>query len=461
MKKLFLIIGFLGIQYLAAQTFDDLIKNGDEFYSERNYPEAIKIFSQAIQKDPTQVKGYWYRGDSYFNQREYPQAIQDYTQAIKLDQKNWLFFKKRGDAYYNTDQFALAEKDYTQAIAFETTQSQPVLWLYRGDAYKKLQKNDLACQDYQTAHAKGDKTAPNYARELNCAWVQNIVETPCPSGEATVSQVEVEPFTGAIVISKGLSIKELEIKPEEGMGYITGAEFALDEPFVVKLKEPRGFCENQNQQAFFGGGFSLYNAQNQLVGSVADFYEKQTDGVETQYLKSLSMDLGFSKPSAVGENYRIKIRFFDKRGNAEILIDMPAKVSAKTQVSSSIKSTVSTLGLGIVSKSVEAEVQSLDIQLLGKGEKLKPFVQQANQKYSLNLYQVKNLNPKADFTLRWVNAKTGEIANEQKGKVGGQASQMQVNYSIPNLPQGSYWLWVKLQDQANHNWGVSIPVKIE
>ncbi|MCU0445155.1 MAG: tetratricopeptide repeat protein [Microscillaceae bacterium] len=461
MKKLVWFIWFWGVQYLSAQTFEELIKNGDEFYNERNYSEAAKIFSQAIQKDPKQAKGYWYRGDAYFNQREYSQAIQDYTQALQIEPKNWLFYKKRGDAYYNSDQFTLAEPDYTQAIGLETTRTQPVLWLYRGDTYKKLQKIDLACQDYQIAYTMGDKNAQSYAEELECAWAKSLPETPCPSGEAAISRVEVEPFTGAIIISKGLSIKELEVKPEDGVGYITAAEFGLDQPFVVKIKEPRGFCENHQQKAFFGGGFSLYDAEGKLLGSVADFYEKQTEGVETQYLKSLSMDLGFSKPSEVGKNYRVKMRFFDKRGNAELLIDMPVKLTAKTQMSSSIKSTVATLGLGIVSKSIETEVQSLDIQLVGKAEKFKPAQQTANQKYQLNLYNVKNLNPNADFTIRWVSEKTGEIAYEQKGKLSGNAQQMQVNYQTPNLAKGNYILWVKLQDQANQHWGASMPVRIE
>jgi tetratricopeptide (TPR) repeat protein len=461
MKKLIFSILFFGLNYLSAQTFDELIEKGDVFYNDRKYEDAAKLFTQAIQKDPKQVKGYWYRGDAYFNNRQYTIAIQDYSQAIQLEPKNWLFFKKRGDSYYNTDQFELSEKDYSQAIRLETSNSQPVLWLYRGDAYKKLQKNDLACQDYQKAAEMGDKNAQKYAQDLNCAWVKDLPEKPCPSGEASISQVEVEPFTGAVIISKGLTIKELEIKPEQGMGYVTAAEFALDESFVVRIKEPRGFCENNNSQAFFGGGFTLYDAQNQALGSVADFYEKQVDGVETEYLKSLTMTLGFSKPSEVGKNYRVKIRFFDKRGNGELFIDMPVKLTARTQVASNVKSSASILGLNIQTRSVETEVQSLDIQVVGKVEKLKTDKQASNQKYRLNLNEVKNLTPNADFTMRWVNAKTGEIVSQQVGKSTGNAKQMQINYTTQNLSSGEYWLWVKLQDKSNQSWGASIPVKID
>ena len=67
-----------------AQTFEEYMKLGDEFYAARNYKEAIFNFTLAIGLQPNSSKGYWYRGDCYRETKEYEKAITDYEIAVDL-----------------------------------------------------------------------------------------------------------------------------------------------------------------------------------------------------------------------------------------------------------------------------------------------------------------------------------------------------------------------------------------
>ena len=442
---------------LSAQTFDEILKKGDQFYEASNYTEAIKYFTQAIELDKKNVKGYWYRADAYRQNQQYAEGAVDYTRALEFEPTNVKFLTRRGDCYYNTNQFQLALNDYARGIELEN--SNATLWLYRGDCYAKLGDNNNACDDYQKAFELGDKGAKGQARQINCDWVKAL-QKPCPSGEASVSKVEVDPFTGAIFISKGLSYRDFKITAEDKETTITGAEFAMGESFNFKINWPANFCLSDEDEAYFGIGLKLYDDAGKELVNVPNIYQ-DGQGIVQEALKYLSAKLDFDAPMEIGKNYSMQLRFFDTQGNGEVLMNLPVfKIGKTTRTSSSTFSSQYSMGPGITSGSTGIEPLSLEIKQQGKPDLVK---NQTLLRTGVASFTVNTRNPTAvaSYQLRLIDNK-GEVVYKQSGKPIIKGNKLKTDLALKYQTPGFYQLWISFSDDVGEQGlGVVVPVTIK
>ena len=56
----------------------DWISNGYEAASKKNFPEAIKSYSKAIEKNAASSLAYYYRGLAYIESERYQDAVDDF-----------------------------------------------------------------------------------------------------------------------------------------------------------------------------------------------------------------------------------------------------------------------------------------------------------------------------------------------------------------------------------------------
>lgn len=455
MKRMIILALLIYASFSAfAQDFNQLLDKGDEYYAAGNYKEAIVYFSEAISADPKQSKGFWYRGDAYMNSGKYEEAIEDYTRAIQLEPTFWKFYAKRGDCYANTGQHALAEKDYAKGLEME-----PGAWsiyLNRGDLYLKMNKKEQACADYKKSLDLGEKSAKAKAKTAGCDWA-NAAETPCAPVAEGAGKVEIDPFTGTVFISKGLSYESFELVTEEGNSYITGMNIGRGESFTLKLVNPSQFCVDGEGQVFAGTGFVLYDNSGNELGRQEDIYESN-EGLPAEYLKSLSVTLGFNELE-INKEYLIKIRFFDKRGKGEVIVEMPFYLTDKTDKSDKITSSQNSLGPGINTAAVGAEVASLTIT--GEGNKpVKDNTLAANQTYNINLGGLKYLGAGTKYTIRLLTD-GGELMIHETNAVNTVKGEADIPLSIKSISQGNYFVWIRIQDTNGHSIGITMPVTIK
>ncbi|MES2766938.1 MAG: tetratricopeptide repeat protein [Bacteroidota bacterium] len=457
MKNLTIFLLFFLLKTAAfSQEFDKLIEEGDVFYNDKNYEKAAEIFTKAIAAAPQNSKGYWYRGDAYMENRNYTKAIADYTKAIEIEPGFWSFYKKRGDCYYALEQYKPAAKDFGKALELKPTES--ILWLYRGDAYLNLKQNDLACADYAKAFELGDVSAKTQAKSINCDWAK-AADVPCVQGEQSIRKVEIDPFTGAVFISKGLSYDKFEFKPEDEVGYITGPRIGKDQSFDVKILEPQGFCADGDGNVFVGIGLILYDENQTELANIADIYAEKNEGLPAEFLKSLTATLSFTQLET-GKNYLVKVRFFDKRGTGELFVEMPFISALKTDMFNNTSTTVNTLGEGIKSAAVGAQIKDLSFKNTTTKAAITNLDLKGNQRYSINLQGVKSISSNAQYLLRIVN-EIGETIHTETGKAVLKGGNLDVNIPAGKLLQGNYTIWVKLFDATQNNLGVAIPVYVQ
>lgn len=103
----------------------------------------------AAKPDTGMASAYLIRGDSYFGRHKFVEARKDYSEALELEPNNRSNFAKRARAALQLEDYQTAVTDTTQAIFGD--QSNPDLYMLRGQAYEKLNQSDKAVQDYDKA----------------------------------------------------------------------------------------------------------------------------------------------------------------------------------------------------------------------------------------------------------------------------------------------------------------------
>lgn len=494
MKKLFSVLLLMMCSCLLTaqkRSYQENIDLAKKRLNAKMYEEAIDLLDAAIAKKPKVAENYYLKGMCFFRQQKYQEAIGQFDKAVARDAKKSFYFKYRGDSHYNTEAYEPALQDYDKAIALSKNKKDDTLFWYRADTYRKLNRykeaiNDYdkaislndknselfyhrgymravvqdttkACEDYQKAYEMGVVRAKREAYSLlKCAWATPTIEKD--DSPVVISKVEVEPFTGAVIVARGLKYEKYEFVPEKKMGFITGASFGFDEPFIFRIYSPKGFKEDENGKVFFGAGFSIYENEKEL-GAVQDLFAENYEGVDAEALSNLRLTLRFAKPLEMGKTYLLKVKFFDKKSNAAIDMQMPFTMAEKTLQSNIINTTKSVITLGAESKSTN-EISIAKMAFLKNGKIADKL--QSNTSYQISLSEIGKLSENVNLQYAWVSAKDGFVQYNEKvsSKLGKQKSLI-LNITSPKQA-GSYILWLYLSEKENPSyiWAISYPISV-
>ena len=492
MKKLFIILFLLPPCFLFAQkqSYQESVDLAKKKFSGKMYEEAIQLIDVAISKKPKVAENYYFKGMCFFRQYKHKEAIEQFDKAIARDGKKWIYFKFRGDAHYNMEVYEPALQDYAKALDLEKSKKNDTLFWYRADTYRKLNRyqeaisdydkaitlnsknselfyhraymkavvkdTTQACQDYQQAYEMGVVRAKREAYSLlKCTWAVPTIEKD--DSPIAISKVDVEPFTGAVIVSRGLKYEKYEFVPDKQLGFITSAVFGFDEAFIFRIHSPKGFKEDENGKVFFGAGFGVYENEKEL-GAVKDLFGDNYEGVDAESLSNLRITLRFAKPLEIGKVYTLKVRFFDKKSNAEIFMEMPFSMANKTLQSNVINTTKSTLALGAESKATnEVKIEKMSFLENGKiSHNLKP-----NTSYQLQLSEIDNFSENLNYQYTWVATKDGSSQIRETKPIKLNKKSLMFNIISPKQT-GSYilWLYISEKDNPSRIWAVSYPISV-
>jgi tetratricopeptide (TPR) repeat protein len=86
---------------------------------QKQYVEAIKEFSEAIDANPKHSTSFLGRGNAYQENKQYQKAITDYTTAINLGLLTKQVYFNRGLAYFHLQNYKTALKDFDKAVSLQ------------------------------------------------------------------------------------------------------------------------------------------------------------------------------------------------------------------------------------------------------------------------------------------------------------------------------------------------------
>jgi len=134
-----------------------LIEEGEEATEKK----AIRLYTQALANEPTNVRALWRRGNEYAKTDQPEKAVADFTHAIAVEPtyNAGYLFGDRGEVLEATNHLPEAIRDYTTALAICRRTLSPSLpstpmenfYFYRGRARLKGGDTTAALVDTDSA----------------------------------------------------------------------------------------------------------------------------------------------------------------------------------------------------------------------------------------------------------------------------------------------------------------------
>lgn len=96
----------------AESATDPLVEEAHALVKAKNYPDAIKAYTKAIEAEPKDARRYLFRGIAYSMTADWKECLADFGKGIELEPRSQELLTARAFARLQTDEFELAEKDF-------------------------------------------------------------------------------------------------------------------------------------------------------------------------------------------------------------------------------------------------------------------------------------------------------------------------------------------------------------
>ncbi|THB75923.1 MAG: tetratricopeptide repeat protein [Desulfobulbaceae bacterium] len=151
-----------GSTLISSEDVGMLIETAKVNVAKKNYAEAEKNFTRAIELDPNNSEPCYLMGklmDEKLKDKE--RAIEFYSRAIQLNPRNRDYYFKRGLIYYHQQHYAKSIPDFDNALTLSPNDGQ--ILYYRGNCHRKLGNKNQAIDDY----LKVKEYAPSWTEAVN------------------------------------------------------------------------------------------------------------------------------------------------------------------------------------------------------------------------------------------------------------------------------------------------------
>eukprot|EP01129_Flabellula_baltica_P012597 TRINITY_DN5704_c0_g1_i1.p1 TRINITY_DN5704_c0_g1~~TRINITY_DN5704_c0_g1_i1.p1 ORF type:complete len:586 (+),score=169.19 TRINITY_DN5704_c0_g1_i1:23-1759(+) len=105
--------------YINPELSEESRLEGNEFFKQGKYPEAVKCYTEAIKRNPSNPIPYSNRATAYNKLGAYREAIKDCDVALEIDPTNVKVYLKKAHAYFVMEDYAQCLQIYDQALVHD------------------------------------------------------------------------------------------------------------------------------------------------------------------------------------------------------------------------------------------------------------------------------------------------------------------------------------------------------
>lgn len=159
-----LVLGTLFLALACLSQAEQRLNQGNKYFDEGKYNEAIREYTKAIEADPNLVEPYTNRASAYVEVGEFDKAIADNTKAIELDPENVIPYYNRSMAYARKGEFDKVIADCNKILDDFKFYNNWVFYT-RALAYAEKNQYDKALTDLQKA--KENSSTPEFLQRVD------------------------------------------------------------------------------------------------------------------------------------------------------------------------------------------------------------------------------------------------------------------------------------------------------
>lgn len=203
----------LSIFHCHAQQGSEILIQANKASLERDYKKAFNLYTDYIQINPSDFRGYFNRGTSAYNAKNYASAIQDFTKTLQLNPIFMEAYYFRGQSFYHLKKYRNAISDYSYGLLKKPNNSS--FLKLRADAYAERGQKDSALIDLNNAIETDKLSGDLYKRRAELKVKLNDIEGSLKDYNAVEKLIPSYKMVHYIKGKLYIQIKEIDFACEE------------------------------------------------------------------------------------------------------------------------------------------------------------------------------------------------------------------------------------------------------
>jgi stress-induced-phosphoprotein 1 len=155
-------------EYYDPAIADAEREKGNEFFKEDKYPEAIKHYTEALKRNPTDFKVYSNRAACYTKLGALPEGLKDANKCIELDPKFVKGYSRKGAIQFFMKEYDKALETYQIGLKHNEGNQELMDGVRRCvDQINKMNRGDISAEDLKE---KQVSTIFQFGDTYNSSW---------------------------------------------------------------------------------------------------------------------------------------------------------------------------------------------------------------------------------------------------------------------------------------------------
>ncbi|KAJ7514759.1 hypothetical protein O6H91_23G058200 [Diphasiastrum complanatum] len=142
-------------EYFDPTLADEEREKGNEYFKNQQYPEAVKHYSEAIKRNPSDVKAYSNRAASYTKLGAFPEGLKDANKCLELDPSFSKGYSRKGAIQFLMKEYDKALETYQTGLKYDENNQELLDGIRRCvEQINKTNRGDISADELKERQAK-------------------------------------------------------------------------------------------------------------------------------------------------------------------------------------------------------------------------------------------------------------------------------------------------------------------